>query len=146
MHNLCIEHMFARQAESRFPHLGPIWPVAFVGFGCFFGPAKCGIPCDAWKGNRQVFALDGQLHSDLCSRVPSKKPFLEGWNQTVKTLVWSHFSMLRKGIFPQYANTTFYFSSTTSPEVKGLVALTIDDGICRGRVSGSKYCENYFRT
>ena len=38
----------------------------------------------------------------------------------------------RQGMLPQLANTTFYFSAADFPAVEGLVALTIDDGICRG--------------
>ena len=34
-------------------------------------------------------------------------------------------------MLPQLANTT-YFSAADFPAVEGLVALTIDDGICRG--------------
>ncbi|CAE7849407.1 nodB, partial [Symbiodinium necroappetens] len=37
-----------------------------------------------------------------------------------------------QGMLPQLANTTFYFSAADFPAVDGLVALTIDDGICRG--------------
>lgn len=37
-------------------------------------------------------------------------------------------------MLPQYADTSFYF---TGPSVQGLVALTIDDGICRGTATQS---------
>lgn len=38
----------------------------------------------------------------------------------------------RQHLFPQFRNTTFYFSASEFPNIQGLVALTIDDGICRG--------------
>lgn len=38
---------------------------------------------------------------------------------------------LLQGVFPQLADTTFFFAAAEHPGVAGLVALTIDDGVCR---------------
>eukprot|EP00439_Symbiodinium_sp_Y106_P007504 s7104_g1.t1 len=62
------------------------------------------------------------------------------WGQYGLWALWSTLTSLGprniitvlQGMLPQLANTTFYFSATDFPAVEGLVALTIDDGICRG--------------
>ncbi|CAK9118083.1 unnamed protein product [Durusdinium trenchii] len=67
------------------------------------------------------------------------------WGQYGLWILWSivtslgprNVVFLAKEVFPQLANTTFFFSAHTSPGVRGLVALTIDDGICRGDRSKS---------
>ena len=62
------------------------------------------------------------------------------WGQYGLSTLWSTITslgprnvvMLLQEVLPQMSNTTFYFSEADSPAVAGLVALTIDDGICRG--------------
>jgi len=73
------------------------------------------------------------------SSAPRAEPFHTlSWKAVGLLLLWNVLTFLRTRnilsllvVFPQYAQTLFYFSALTHPGVTGLVALTIDDGICR---------------
>jgi len=53
------------------------------------------------------------------------------WWTTVSSMGSRRFISLVKAIFPQFADTLFYYPALAHPGIAGMVALTIDDGICR---------------
>ncbi|CAJ1425599.1 unnamed protein product [Effrenium voratum] len=86
--------------------------------------------------------LQISLVSQLVEEATPRAKLAEGltWGQYGTWMLWSlaasvgprRVVSVAQHLFPQFRNTTFYFSASEFPNIQGLVALTIDDGICRG--------------